>query len=81
MEFHYVYQLISEVDSRRHYTGITSDLKGRLDRRNSGAVVHTAKWVPWRIEVAVAFGEKEKAQAFEKYLKTGSGRAFSKRHF
>jgi len=29
----------------------------------------------------IIFYEKHKAFAFEKYLKTESGRAFSKRHF
>jgi hypothetical protein len=29
----------------------------------------------------VAFSEKSKAEKFESYLKTGSGRAFCKRHF
>jgi hypothetical protein len=30
---------------------------------------------------AFAFTEKEKALAFEKYLKSHSGRAFAKKHF
>ena len=36
---------------------------------------------PRKIETAIAFDNKKKAIAFEDYLKTGSGREFSKRHF
>ena len=47
----------------------------------AGEVPHTSKFKPWRIQTAIAFDGKEKACAFEKYLKTGSGREFTKRHF
>jgi hypothetical protein len=33
------------------------------------------------METAIAFTTKEKAMAFEKYLKTGSGPEFARRHF
>jgi len=36
---------------------------------------------PWKLIVEVGFGDKAEAFAFEKYLKSGSGRAFAKRHF
>jgi hypothetical protein len=39
------------------------------------------KFRPWRIKNAIAFENKEKAYAFEAYLKTHCGRAFAKRHF
>ncbi len=81
MPFTYVYQLASESDPTKHYTGITEDLEERLARHNRGDVPHTSKFKPWRIEVAVAFWDKSKAQAFEKYLKSHSGRAFSSKHF
>ena len=81
MQFFYVYQLISESHPERHYTGLTSDLKERLDRHNRGDVPHTAKFAPWRIEIAVAFRDEAKARAFEIYLKSHSGRAFSQKHF
>ena len=50
-------------------------------RHNSGQVSHTAKYGPWRVKTYVGFGDEEQAIAFEKYLKSGSGRAFAKRHF
>lgn len=81
MKFFYVYQLISEFDPKKHYTGITTDLKKRLARHNRGDVPHTRKHRPWKIEVAIAFQDEEKAHAFERYLKTSSGRALSKHHF
>jgi len=79
--YHYVYLLASEAHPERHYTGCTADLERRLKDHNRGHVPHTAKFAPWQIEVAVAFRDKAKACAFEKYLKTGSGREFGRRHF
>ena len=79
--FHYVYVLVSSQHPARHYVGCTTDLHSRLDQHNRGSVTHTAKYRPWRLEVAVAFRSKDKARAFETYLKSGSGREFSRRHF
>ncbi|MHC4983169.1 MAG: GIY-YIG nuclease family protein [Planctomycetota bacterium] len=64
-----------------YYVGMTEDLFERLKVHNAGKVSHTSKFLPWRIETAVAFRDKDKAFAFEKYLKTHSGRAFAKKHF
>ena len=63
------------------YIGCTEDLKSRLEKHNQGDVPHTAKFRPWRIKNAIAFDDREKAYAFEAYLKTHCGRAFAKRHF
>ena len=79
--FHCVYILISEMDAARHYVGSTSDLNARLAAHNSGKVSHTSKFKPWRVETAIAFRSKQKACAFERYLKSGSGREFDRRHF
>ena len=75
----YVYILTSIVDPNRHYTGFTEDLGARLKKHNSGAVSFTSKYKPWRLETYVAFTDRKKAIAFEKYLKSGSGRAFAKK--
>jgi len=77
----YVYILQSLADKRRFYTGLTDDLKTRLAKHNAGAVRHTRKFRPWRLKTYLAFSEPEKAVQFEKYLKSGSGRAFAKKHF
>jgi len=79
--FHYVYILVSKSDESRHYTGLTKDLEARLKAHNVGTVSHTAKFRPWQIETAVAFRSRKKAVAFEKYLKSHSGRAFAIKHF
>jgi hypothetical protein len=36
---------------------------------------------PWIVDVAVEFTDERRAVAFERCLKSGSGVAFSKRHF
>lgn len=77
----YVYVLQSIANAERHYTGLTDDLKDRLRRHNAGEVIHTAKFRPWRIRVAVAFEDRARAAEFEAYLKSHSGRAFASRHF
>jgi putative endonuclease len=79
--FHYVYILLSESTPDRHYVGSTSDMNARLAAHNAGKVSHTSKHKPWRIETAIAFREKGKSATLERYLKSGSGREFAKRHF
>ena len=78
--YSYVYILQSETDPSRHYTGLTDDLDTRLRKHNAGGVLYTAKFKPWRIHVAIAFRQRERAAAFEKYLKSHSGRAFATKH-
>lgn len=75
-----VYVLKSDADPTRYYTGLTSNLAGRLDAHNSGRVPHTVSGKPWIIDVIVEFADERRAVAFEKYLKSGSGNAFAKRH-
>jgi putative endonuclease len=76
----YVYVLKSADSGDRFYVGVTDDLKARLSRHNAGEVAHTAKYRPWTLKTYVAFLDESKAFAFERYLKSGSGRAFAKRH-
>lgn len=75
----YVYILRSKDDPERHYVGITADLRSRLQRHNAGDVTHTAKYAPWTIKTYIAFSDEERAFAFEKYLKSPSGRAFARK--
>jgi predicted GIY-YIG superfamily endonuclease len=63
----------------RFYVRLTDNLKDRLRRHNSGDVTHTAKYRPWVIKTAIAFTDRERAAAFERYLKSASGRAFAKK--
>ena len=62
------------------YVGYTLNLENRLKEHNSGECVHTNKYKPWKLCTYLAFDDKSKAIAFERYLKSGSGRSFSKRH-
>jgi predicted GIY-YIG superfamily endonuclease len=79
---HIVYVLESLTDPNRHYTGHTSsDVITRLAWHNDGGSDHTSKHRPWRVIVSFHFEKERTATAFERYLKTGSGRAFAKRHF
>lgn len=77
----YVYILKSIKEPGRHYTGITDNVEERLKAHNAGRVTHTSKYIPWCLETAIMFSDNQKAFNFEKYLKSGSGRAFAKKRF
>jgi predicted GIY-YIG superfamily endonuclease len=78
---HFVYVLRSTDHPRRYYVGLTSDLLRRLEIHNSGGSASTAEHRPWRVIVYLRFSVEKSAVDFERYLKSGSGRAFAKRHF
>jgi predicted GIY-YIG superfamily endonuclease len=76
-----VYVLRSDAAPGRYYTGLTSDLDARLRAHNAELSTHTANGRPWRVVAAVTFADPTRAEEFERYLKSGSGRAFARRHF
>ena len=76
----YVYILRSVQYPDRIYTGKTSDPDRRLNEHNSGKSVSTNKYRPWKLIVAIRFLDNHRADIFERYLKTGSGRVFIRRH-
>ena len=76
-QMYYVYMLQSIANPDQHYTGFTSDLKKRLTAHNNAESTHTAKYMPWKLVAYQAFYEKQRAVDFEKYLKSGSGKAFA----
>jgi predicted GIY-YIG superfamily endonuclease len=76
---YYVYILKSEAVAGRYYVGVTADLHGRLKKHNAGEVPHTSKYTPWTMKTYIAFSDEPRAFAFEKYLKSASGRAFAKK--
>jgi predicted GIY-YIG superfamily endonuclease len=78
---HYVYLLESSVDTRRHYTGCTQDLRVRIAGHNARQNQATVHGRPWRLVGYFAFADERKARGFERYLKSGSGKTFAKRHF
>ncbi|HNA33222.1 MAG TPA: GIY-YIG nuclease family protein [Flavobacteriales bacterium] len=75
---HHVYILLCA--EGLYYVGCTSDLDARMERHGQGAMHYTRDKLPVRCVAAFSFPDKYKAFAFEKYLKSGSGRAFMSRH-
>lgn len=78
---HCVYILKSLKIPGKFYVGTTKDLEKRLSEHAIAAKSnYTYRHAPWKLETCTVFSSPEKAQEFEKYLKTGSGRVFLKKH-
>ena len=75
----FVYVLKSDRGS--YYVGLTADVAARLADHNRGLCQSTAQDRPWQRHVVIEFDDEDRAVSFERYLKSGSGRAFAKRHF
>ncbi len=76
---YYVY--ILKCANGHPYTGCTENIDERLNRHNSGHVSATSGKLPVELITYTAFKDKYRAFEFEKYLKSGSGRAFMNKHF
>lgn len=76
----YVYLLRSISHPNQRYVGITSNLQERLRAHNAGQSLHTSKHRPWALATYVAFQDDRRASELERYLKSGSGRAFANKH-
>jgi putative endonuclease len=76
---YYVY-ILRSIEHDEVYTGLTTDLKKRLMQHNQGKSIHTNKFRPWKVVTYLCFDHKQRAHDFERYLKTGSGIAFARRH-
>ena len=77
----FVYVLRNADPNPRFYVGLTSDMRRRMDDHNAGRCPHTAPYRPWQLHVVIEFPDEPRAVRFERYLKSGSGRAFARRHF
>jgi len=77
----FVYVLKNPDATPHFYSGLTSDPRRRLDDHNAGRCPHTVRHRPWQLHVVIEFPDEPRAIRFERYLKSGSGRAFAKRHF
>ena len=77
---YYVYLLKSQSCPKQPYVGSTRNLRQRFKENNEERSPHTAKFRP-RTLIAYIAAEEKTAISFEKYLKSGSGGAFIKRHF
>jgi putative endonuclease len=76
----FVYVIRSDADPSRHYVGITSNMRDRLEWHNHGPSGHAGSRRPWSLVVSMEFANEPEALRFEKYLNTGSGRPFATRH-
>lgn len=77
---YYVYLIKSISFPDQKYIGYTDNLKQRLENHNSGGSIHTRPFRPWKLHMLLAFqSQSEEAIRFEKYLKSGTGRAFAKK--
>jgi putative endonuclease len=75
MNYVYILQSLSHPD--QFYTGLCQDIHARLAAHNAGQSPHTSKFKPWKLLSFHYFERPETAAAFERYLKSGSGRAFA----
>jgi len=75
--FWYVY-ILKCVDNR-FYVGCCDNLKARINRHKNGHVPATKNRLPIELHAYFAVKDKYIAFNFEKYLKSGSGRAFMKK--
>jgi predicted GIY-YIG superfamily endonuclease len=71
----------SRKNATRTYIGYTQDLRERIQQHNKGETRSTQRYRPWEIVWYCAFRDKRTAKKFERYLKTGSGKAFLKKRF
>ena len=76
---YYVYLIESISAQGERYVGKTTDLKRRLREHNQGKSFHSTKFRPWKLITYLAFSHGAKAEAFERYLKSGSGHAFARK--
>jgi predicted GIY-YIG superfamily endonuclease len=73
---YYTYILLSE-KSHIFYYGYTGDLRKRVKEHNSGISKATKSHIPWRLVWYGAFETEQQAKDFERYIKSGSGKAFA----
>ena len=76
-----VYLLRSLKYPRRTYIGVTGNLGLRLGEHNAGLSRSTARFRPWTLVASIQFANGAAADVFERYLKSGSGQVFARRHF
>lgn len=73
---YFVYILRSINSSEKIYVGYTLNVKSRVEKHNEGGCFSTKEHKPWKLIFYSCFIDKYQALAFEKYLKSHSGRIF-----
>ena len=76
----YVYILQSISFPEQFYTGLCQNVDLRMKAHNAGQSPHTSRFKPWRLLSSHYFDDAQTAAAFERYIKSGSGRAFAAKH-
>jgi putative endonuclease len=76
---YYVY--ILRCADGKYYVGYTKNFKDRMVRHRRGEVKYTSSKLPFEVVTVIALPDKYKAIHLEDYLKSGSGKAFSLKHF
>jgi len=71
---HYTY-ILKSLSHNILYTGSTTNLKRRLHQHNTQQSKSTSPYSPWKLIFYSAFETEELAVNYEKYLKSGSGKA------
>ncbi|HBK87290.1 MAG TPA: hypothetical protein PKM91_03860 [Cyclobacteriaceae bacterium] len=62
------------------YKGCVEDLNAELEKHRQGLMENSKDQLPLDLIFTAAFPDKNKARDFERYLRSGSGRSFLKRH-
>ena len=73
---YYTYILLSS-KSHTFYYGLTRNVETRLTEHNNGLSKATKPHIPWKLVWYGAFVTEKEARDFERYLKSGSGKAFA----
>jgi predicted GIY-YIG superfamily endonuclease len=68
---------ILKCSDETYYVGCTNEINDRLSRHEKGDIKYTSSRLPIKVVHQSVFFDKYKAYEFEKYLKSGSGRAFA----
>lgn len=80
MELPYGVYLLLCADNT-YYTGYTTNINQRLLAHSNGENKYTSTRLPIKLVHLSLFSDKQKAYDFERYLKSGSGKAFRNKRF
>lgn len=72
--------LIRSLKDGSIYTGVTQNLTHRIYEHNNKLTGFTKSKAPWILIWYCVFSNQTKAEEFEKYLKSGTVRAFANKH-
>ena len=75
----YIVYILKSYKNKTYYVGLTKNLNKRIVQHNDGESKYTRPGIPWELQWYCVFNNKNKAEKFEKYLKSGSGNAFFKK--